>query len=83
MLADENQGVGQDIEGDGETSTGNTHHELVLFEFVAPIFVYAHRGILAGRMFEFGDAGLVVAKDTKNFVEFAVDGVEANVHASL
>jgi dTDP-4-amino-4,6-dideoxygalactose transaminase len=42
MLADEHQSVGQDVEGHGEPATRYTHHELVLFEFFAALFVYTH-----------------------------------------
>jgi len=42
VLTDEHERVGQDVEGDGEASTGDAHHELVFLEFFAAIFVYAH-----------------------------------------
>ena len=42
VLADQHQGIGQQIERDGKPPAGNTHHELVFFELFATLFVYAH-----------------------------------------
>ena len=80
MLADEDQSVGQDIQSHGETSARNPHHELVLFEFFATLVVNAHVGILMGRMFEPGDASVVIGQNAEDFVELAVDRVESRIH---
>ncbi len=42
MLADQNERVREHIESDGEAASGHAHHELVLFEFIAPLIVHAH-----------------------------------------
>jgi dTDP-4-amino-4,6-dideoxygalactose transaminase len=42
MLANENERVCEDIERDCEAASGDAHHELVFFEFIAPLIVYAH-----------------------------------------
>ena len=42
MLAHQHQRVGEHIERHRQPPARHTHHELMLFEFVAPVFVYAH-----------------------------------------
>jgi dTDP-4-amino-4,6-dideoxygalactose transaminase len=42
MLTDQHQRVCEDIERDGEAASGHAHHELVFFELIAPLIVYAH-----------------------------------------
>jgi hypothetical protein len=80
MLSDQDQCIGENVKRYGETSARDTHHELVFFEFFATVFVNAHRAILARRMFELGDAGLVVAEYAEDFVELSIDRTESRVH---
>lgn len=72
MLAHQDKRVGEDIESDSETAAGNTHHELVFFEFFATLFVYAHTGILTVRRFESCYTSFVIADDAENLVQLAV-----------
>jgi hypothetical protein len=41
MLANKDQGVGQNVEGNRQASTRDPHHEFVLFQFVVAIVVNA------------------------------------------
>jgi hypothetical protein len=42
MLPDEHQGIGDDVESDGETAAGSAHHELESFQLIAAIVKHAH-----------------------------------------
>jgi len=42
MLADQNERVCQHIERNSEAASWHAHHELVFFEFIAPLIVHAH-----------------------------------------
>lgn len=84
MLANEDECVGEHIKRYSQTPARDAHHELVLFEFLAAVFINAHTGILAGRrIFEACDAGLVIADHAKNLVQLAVHRVESLFHTCL
>lgn len=42
VLADKHQRIRQHIQRNGEPSAWDSHHELMFFEFFAPVLVYAH-----------------------------------------
>src|ERR1022692_830493 len=46
VLSHEHQRVGEDIERDGEPAARHPHHELMLFQFFAALFVDTHNLIL-------------------------------------
>src|SRR5215813_13255087 len=46
VLADQHQRVGKNVERNGKLSARLPHHELVLLELVAPLFVDTHVSIL-------------------------------------
>src|SRR3954463_15333247 len=48
VLADENESVGEHVQRDGELAARLAHHELVLFQFFAALFVDAHLFIVTG-----------------------------------
>ena len=43
VLADEHEGVCEQIEGDGKASALWTHHELVVVEFAGFVFIHRHK----------------------------------------
>ena len=49
VLPDQRHGIGDRVHRDGQTSTGNTHHGLVVLQFLPLLFEYRHATIVTVR----------------------------------
>ena len=50
MLPNERHGIGDCVHGDGQATTGNPHHGLVMFKLFVLLVEYRHGSIVTARL---------------------------------